>query len=235
MLVAGLDGTKKGWVCVTFDGAEAEAFGAGSFEEALSLLAAAVFVAVDMPIGFREQAIPGGRECERRARAMMPGRTSSVFSSPCRAALEHVDDYRRASEANRSSAPDGVGLSKQSHAIFRKMRELDAILTPELQSRVFEVHPEASFTELAAQSSAVIRASKKTSAGAAQRLALLDGAGLRVAPLVEQRRLYGAGADDVLDAAVAAWTAFRRAHGAAFCLPEQPPLDARGLRMEIWI
>ncbi len=39
--------------------------------------------------------------------------------------------------------------------------------------------------------------------------------------------------DDLLDACAAAWTAGRVAKGAAERLPETPPTDARGLRMEI--
>jgi predicted RNase H-like nuclease len=41
-------------------------------------------------------------------------------------------------------------------------------------------------------------------------------------------------ADDVLDAYVLTRTAYRIATGQACCLPPQPPLDERGLRMEIW-
>ena len=40
--------------------------------------------------------------------------------------------------------------------------------------------------------------------------------------------------DDVLDAYVLARTAYRIASGQARCLPDAPPLDSRGLRMEIW-
>jgi predicted RNase H-like nuclease len=39
--------------------------------------------------------------------------------------------------------------------------------------------------------------------------------------------------DDVLDAIVAAWTAKRAAEGRAERLPPDPPIDQRGLRMEI--
>jgi predicted RNase H-like nuclease len=42
-----------------------------------------------------------------------------------------------------------------------------------------------------------------------------------------------AGADDVLDAMVAAWTARRVATGDAGRLPEEPVANRTGLRMEI--
>lgn len=234
-IVAGLDGTRKGWVCVVFDGTKVEGFGVRTFAKALEVLAGVGFIAVDMSIGFRDEALPGGRDCERQVRALMPGRASSVFSSPCRAALSYPDDYRQAVVANRASAANGAGLSKQSHAIFRKMLELDAVMTPELQDSVFEVHPEASFAALAAENESCINTSKKKPEGIQQRRRLLEAAGLAVGSLLQNRKIYGAGADDVLDAAVAAWSAYRRAVGSARCVPEIPPLDARGLRMEIWI
>ena len=42
-----------------------------------------------------------------------------------------------------------------------------------------------------------------------------------------------AGLDDLLDAVAAAWSAQRVAEGSAQRLPDTPPTDARGLRMEI--
>ena len=41
------------------------------------------------------------------------------------------------------------------------------------------------------------------------------------------------GADDLLDACACAWSASRIAEGRAFAFPQNPPRDARGLRMEI--
>ncbi len=39
--------------------------------------------------------------------------------------------------------------------------------------------------------------------------------------------------DDILDALVAAWTAGQAVIGKAKTLPEKPPLDSKGLRIEI--
>lgn len=233
-LVAGMDGTKKGWVCVTFDGDSVSGFGVAHINDALTRLVDATAIAIDVPIGFRDTAEPGGRQCEKLARALMPGRASSVFSSPCRAALAETA-YPAASAVNRASCEGGRGLSKQSHALFPKMREVDAALTPALQNRVFEVHPEVSFTELARSQGLRITAGKKTLSGRDQRTHLLETAGLRAAALLDRRSAFGAQPDDILDAAVAAWTAHRRLIGKAFSLPADPPLDARGLRMEMWV
>ena len=234
MLVGGVDGTKKGWVVVTLDENGIDAFGAGSIFEALSRLEGARAVAIDMPIGFVDRAEPGGRRCEKAARAILGRRSSSVFSSPCRAALQ-AGDYAAASAVNRASSAHGLGLSKQSHAIFPKMREIDSALDPCIQDRVFEVHPEICFSELARLSGQEIGESKKSWAGAAQRIGLLEGAGVAVGGLMTRSRELGAASDDIIDAAAAAWTARRRAMGTAFCLPESPDIDAQGLRMEIWV
>jgi predicted RNase H-like nuclease len=234
MIAAGIDGTKRGWIVVIHDGRGLKIFGEPSLQVALERLSECTFVAIDMPIGFLAGASPGGRACEALARAAMPGRASSVFSSPSRPALSH-DDYAGASEANRASSKFGLGLSKQSHALFAKMRELDGLMTPSLQNRVFEVHPEVCFTELARLGGETITAGKKTLAGTLQRTRLLEAAGFEVAALRDDCRRHGAAEDDVHDAAVACWTALRRARGDAFRLPIQPPLDEHGLLMEMWV
>ena len=40
--------------------------------------------------------------------------------------------------------------------------------------------------------------------------------------------------DDIIDAYAAIWAALRILHHRAEHLPVQPPIDAMGLRMEIW-
>jgi predicted RNase H-like nuclease len=42
------------------------------------------------------------------------------------------------------------------------------------------------------------------------------------------------GADDLLDAAACSWSAARIARGEGRRFPAHPPLDATGIRMEIW-
>ncbi len=40
--------------------------------------------------------------------------------------------------------------------------------------------------------------------------------------------------NDLVDASVLAWTALRIADGTADRIPPDPPLDRKGLRMEVW-
>jgi predicted RNase H-like nuclease len=75
--------------------------------------------------------------------------------------------------------------------------------------RVFEVHPEVSFRELLGRP----LAPKSTALGVAERRLALAKAGIDLPDLPYPT-------DDVLDAAVAAWSAARFASGAARPLPE---------------
>jgi len=85
-------------------------------------------------------------------------------------------------------------------------------------TRLYEVHPEVSFWALAG---APLRAGKHTWTGQAERRALLEAAGL-VIPTELGRAGMVAATDDVLDAAVAAWSAQRIANGHARSLPDPP-------------
>lgn len=187
-----------------------------------------------MPIGLPRAAEPGGRTCERLARAAMPGRGSCVFNSPVRAALDSAD-YHQASEVNAASSSHRIKLSKQSFALFGKLRAVDGVADPATQDWFFEVHPELSFTRLVEEKRYDARlSSKATVMGARERLELLREAGLDVEPLLPRRSQLRATDIDIIDAAVAAWTARRKALGVAHRLPESPETDDRGLRMEMW-
>jgi predicted RNase H-like nuclease len=93
-----------------------------------------------------------------------------------------------------------------------------------------EVHPEASFAELAG---APLGASKSTWAGIALRRQLLAAAGIS---LPENLGPAGqkATVDDVLDAAAAAWTAMRVARNQARRFPDPPEIFSDGLASAIW-
>jgi predicted RNase H-like nuclease len=199
-----------------------------AFSDVLSLPERPVVVGVDMPVGLLNAAIPGGRECDRRARALLGRpRASSVFTPPVRAALGAAT-FRKANAVNRASSPSRIGITLQTFNILGKMAEVDRGVTAAEHSRVLEVHPELSFLAMAERPPLD---GKKSAAGRAERLALLAGAGFP--PLPE--KVAGAAPDDVVDAAAACWTALRIRNGKARRVPERPsPLDARGLRMEIW-
>ena len=233
--VAGVDGCRGGWVVVVWDDA-GPAFScrvAEDFDEVLAAAADARVIGIDIPIGLLDHALPGGRVCDVFARRLLhPCRTSSVFSPPVRSALD-APTYAEALAANRASSHHGLGLSQQCFGIAPKIREVDRAMTPELQARVREVHPEISFQVM--NHGAALTHPKRTLEGRAERLELAARGGF--APLLAQvlcAPLAGAGPDDLLDACAACWSARRIAEGLGEPLPREPRLDARGLRMAIW-
>jgi len=77
---------------------------------------------------------------------------------------------------------------------------------------------------------------KKTQDGRAERGRLIDGRyGAEAANEVRDCYLVkDVGHDDINDAFAALWTAERILAGTASVIPDQPPVDAAGLRMEMW-
>ncbi len=228
--VIGVDGCPGGWIAVRW-GETLSHHLCRSFAEVLAM--EADVIAVDMPIGFPQLS---GREAERQVRAKLGERQSSVFSVPARAAVM-CTDYREACAANLSHSDPPKKVAKQIFHIFPKMREIDALMTPALQSRVFEVHPELAFWAMNGEQPLTEPKKVKGTAnppGLELRKALLRAAGfpLEDLPALTYRRA-DVGADDLLDACACAWSARRILAGTSRRFPADPPLDQRGLRMEI--
>lgn len=225
LLVAGVDGARGGWLVVmapvdpatgVFAGAP-EATLAPSFDAVRGLADdhQAVAVAVDMPMGL---AGPDPRVADTEARAILGARRSSLFPTPTAAVLGATS---HADAVNRNRAIAGVGISIQTWNLVPRIRELRATVGPDDADRFVECHPETSFTVMAGAA----LPSKKTPQGRSQRLDLLACELGDVDALVGPIR--GAAADDVLDAAAAAWSAGRFATGRARCLGDGS-LDADG-------
>lgn len=220
-LIAGVDGTKKGWAVVALeDGAFLLAELLSSFGEVLERHAEADVVAVDIPIG-----LPGGpepRQADVQAKRFLASKGSSVFPTPARAVLEALSHKEATALAVQLT---GKGISQQSFALRRKILEVDALVA----KRVVEVHPEVSFKAMA---DGAVLPSKKTWSGIMMRRSLLANAGIH---LPDDPGDAGAmPADDLLDAAAAAWSGSRYAQGEALSLPEEPPIDQRGRQVAIW-
>lgn len=232
MFVAGVDGCRAGWVVALLD-LDTRALSVkliARIAEIERLPEKPQRIAIDMPMGFADIACKGGRQCEREARALLPGKSSSVFSLPCRAALA-ATTYPQALKLNRTSGPDAVGLSKQAFHLFDKLRDVDAWITPRRQKRCIEAHPELAFALI---NGAPVLSPKRKPEGRTDRLRLLRRAGIKISETMLSARPKGCGIDDLLDAIVLTRTAERHLCGDAICLPSEPPRDARGLKMEIW-
>ena len=128
----GIDGCKSGWVLASADSGSSNV----CFEvvpDLRELFASAergdYCVVIDIPIGLPED---GLRPCDLEARKAIGPRASSVFPTPCRASLTGWREYRAACDLNEEAC--GKRLSRQAFAILPKIREVDQLVTPEMQA-----------------------------------------------------------------------------------------------------
>jgi len=207
--VAGADVWKGKWVVVVLDdGRFTGAFVAPTIDEAVADLADCAAIAVDMPIGLPSAGV--SRAADGEARVFVGPRRNSVFTTPPADLLECAS----AAEANTLATSEGwPGISSQAFSLKKQILAVQPLA--EADERVWEVHPEVSFAE--ANSGVPLEWSKTSWNGAALRLRILEGQGVTV-----PQDLGPAGAAeiaDVLDAAIAAWSADRIARGVALSFP----------------
>ena len=219
----GVDGCKAGWIGVMFDGESAW----GQFGSSISQLAECAgtvdVVAVDIPIGLPSV---GRRKADDLARQAIGPRRSSVFTTPVRAALSSPT-HAEASEINRKLA--GEGVSAQAFALRGRIFEVDDWVRTS-NYRAIEIHPEVSFALLAGGH---VLSRKSSWAGAKERERLLRDADIRLGDTIGAAG-HQAAVDDVLDAAVAAWSAWRYLHAQAVSLPSPPEVMPDGWPAAIW-
>lgn len=211
-VVVGLDGCPTGWVAVTLrDGAVARVEVADVVDDAL--VERPQVVGIDMPVGL----VDAPRDTDAAARALLPGRASSVFSTAPRAVVDgwvrgQVTTHAEASRRTRDVT--GVGLSQQAWRLVPKMAEVERIGADAARGRnggpagtgarwpdLREVHPELAFATVAGQP----LPRKRSWAGVRARAGLLADLGVHLPD-----RFPGdtrSAPDDVLDAAICAWVA----------------------------
>jgi predicted RNase H-like nuclease len=206
--VAGIDGTKGGWVAFVLDD--------GRFitdhvfrwvETDFANLADMDVITIDVPIRF------GPRRADAAARAFLTGASSRVFTTPTQEIL-------------RTPFAPGLGVSAQAHALGPRILHITELARSDL--RVREVHPEVSFRAM--NDGQPLRERKKSAGGALERIEILRRHGIELDHL---GRAASIPLDDVLDAAAAAWSAHRVSTGAARSLPE-PPEVIDGQPVAIW-
>lgn len=195
--VLGADGCRDGWVTVTLvDGAVAEVEVVAELSE--SLEAAADAVAVDMPVGL----VDGPREADAAARELLPGRASSVFSTPPTAVVDGWRSGRLTTHAAASAVArdtSGKGISQQAWQLVPKIAHIDDLVRA--GHPLWEVHPEVAFAVIVGEP----LPRKRSWAGITTRRSVLANLGVALPD-----RFPGdtsTAPDDVLDAAVCAWVA----------------------------
>lgn len=202
VVVTGIDGCKNGWVAVTFAGDSVLARTAGTLDG----LGIEGVTGIDMPLGLLAD---GWRTADALARRALGKRGGCVFAIPPRPVWA-APDYATANRLCRELT--GRGLSAQAWGLRTALIEADGFRRG-WPGRLYEVHPELAFAELAGAP----LDTKHSAAGRAARRALLAGAGI-----ILPERVPGAAEDDLLDAAAVAWSARRIAAGTARVLPDPP-------------
>ncbi|HUP32715.1 MAG TPA: DUF429 domain-containing protein [Gaiellaceae bacterium] len=207
--VAGIDGTKGGWVAIVLDheGRFVSDHLIRPVKTHFEELRDCAVLAIDVPIGF------GPRDADAAARAYLAGNASVVFTTPSREVLE------------RPFGP-GLRVSAQAHALGPRILHVTDLAVSD--DRIHEVHPEVSFRAM--NGGRRLRYRKKSAGGALERVALLRENGIELTALGPAAE---APLDDVLDAAAAAWSARRIARGEARTLPD-PAEQVAGRRVAIW-
>ncbi|MBN9673437.1 DUF429 domain-containing protein [Roseibium aggregatum] len=236
--VAGVDGCKGGWVAVLRnlndpDSPELHLF--STFAGLLTFKPELTVIAVDMPIGLPDRIGPNGRGPEKAARGHLGMRQSSVFTVPSRTAV-YEDDYRQACETSLETSEPPKKVSKQCFYLFPKIREIDALMTPDVEERVYEVHPELAFWRLNGEAEMSLPKKVKSRAngpGLDQRRDLLVSKGLS-GNFLDHPPPKGCGRDDLLDAAANSLIAERIFKEEAEPFPKDFQRDGKGLRMAIW-
>lgn len=236
--IAGVDGCKAGWVAVLrnlADPTEVNLHLFPAFADIVSFVPQIKVIAVDMPIGLPDALGPGGRGPEKAARRHLGERQSSVFTVPPRPAV-YETDYRQACDTAMKTSEPPRKVSKQCFYLFPKIREIDTLMTPELEERVHEVHPELAFWRLNGEAEMSLPKkvkSRANPAGLDQRRDLLVSKGMPQ-DFLDQKPPRGCGRDDLLDAAANSLIAERIINGQAEPFPKDFRRDDRGLRMAIW-
>ncbi len=208
MLVAGADVWKGRWVVVVLeDGQFTRAFVVTTIEDAVAELAEAATIGVDMPIGL--PAAGERRPADLEARAFVGARRNSVFFTPSAELLE----TETAAEANVLAKEQGwPGLAAQSFALKKQILAVQPLAAAD--ERIWEVHPEVSFAQSHGRP---LEWPKSTWNGIGLRRGILEREGI----VLPADLGPGGAADvaDVLDAAIAAWSATRIAAGEGRALP----------------
>ena len=224
MVAVGVDACRQGWVAVCLeDGAPPRGVVGSTLDDVALEMPRAAGFGVDIPIGLPSA---GRRRADVEARALIGPRRNSVFFTPVRAALlapTHAEATRISRELT------GQGISRQAYALGPKLLECERWRS-QVPAPVWEVHPEVSFTLLLGRPP---RSPKKTWDGMVQRRDALAAAGIHL------DRLGPAGGhaavDDVLDAAVVAWSVRRLLAGEGRSLPDPPEIDPESQQpMAIW-
>jgi predicted RNase H-like nuclease len=227
--IAGIDGSKGGWVCVS--GYENN-FKELKFEKLKEFddIKSKDFnlVLVDIPIGLDIDLKKGGRIVDKLARKELLTNKSSIFNAPSRLVLE-AKNYEEANKINKNK---GMGLSKQSWNLVKKIKEVDEFIRNSNKTIIFESHPEIIFQAMKRDK---VSTKKKNDEGIIERTNLLEKNGFNKVFL--EKNLSAKDSfykkDDFIDACSLFWSANRAIAKTEVKIPNDIVLDSEGIIMQI--
>ena len=243
----GVDGCTDGWIgiglgendCVKVKVCREFADLMACFEDACVIL-------VDMPIGLRKGGAMKYRRCDNEARNLLLKRKNSVFQTPSRRFVTEVmkNQCWNQTDANNWLMENFQGkkikkISAQAFGTIRKIGEVDEFLKNRGAGSPKKAHPEVCFWALNRERP--MSAHKSEAFGFWERFRMLRccvgniDAVFNKVPIRKKGEKTKVATDDVLDALALAITARIGSQNPdrLGSLPENPPLDCEGLRMEM--
>jgi len=225
--VLGVDGARGGWVFASLSPALELTFSSSIESFFASHQEACQCILIDMIMGLPFS--PETLRPEAMIHDLLGRHSASIFRVPCRASVyaENITDMYRLHETimHQKLTPFSINL-------IPKIKELDIWLRyhQEMQSVIFESHPESAFELL---NSERLKHSKHTKDGLQERFELLRSRipDLSLPSLQAFSKQHRLPLDDVLDAIVLAYTAELYLSGQARLIPPHPQADEYGILM----
>ena len=227
--IAGIDGSKGGWVCVSGYENNYKELKFEKLKEFNDIKSKNFnLVLVDIPIGLDIDLKKGGRIVDKLARKELLTNKSSIFNAPSRLVLE-AKNYEEANKINKNK---GMGLSKQSWNLVKKIKEVDDFIRNSNKTIIFESHPEIIFQVMKRDK---VSTKKKNEEGIIERRNLLEKNGFNKVFL--ERNLSAKDSfykkDDFIDACSLFWSANRAIAKTEVKIPNDIVLDSEGIIMQI--
>lgn len=228
--VVGIDGCKGGWLAAVLSNEGLTLQWLDQVDAVMASYETADKHLIDIPIGLPENPREAAFRPDRAARALLKGKSSSVFPAP----------YRPVAQANSTDEAWAVNKAVGGNANYMTMgirkavAEVDLFLqnNPRWKNLLCECHPEVNFAMF--NGGSPILASKKGEVGREMRLAILANWGIdreqfSAHPLFKRYK------DDVVDAVCLTVVARLTLVGRSTTIP--PPSEVRtdstGLKMQM--
>jgi predicted RNase H-like nuclease len=233
MKVVGADGCSGGWFTISI--IDFDNVNLSLFPDIYTLWKSnenASLILVDIPIGLKDKC-KEERLCDLEARKILGRkRAMSVFPAPCRSTL-YAKDYRDACRTNKKMTARKISI--QTWNIIPKIKEVDSLIIESINARykIKETHPEICFLAFKGKP---MKYSKKIKSGFNERKELLNSIYPPTNDIIKHAlntyKRKEVKKDDILDALIASVTAINGINKLT-CIPKNPEIDSKGIRMQI--